>query len=222
MALFFPNAWFGWGWLALLWAIVFVAAYMDFRRYLIPKPLTVTLFGLGLLANLVRGAWLGLHEKSVWVLPHGIWLGALDGLLFALAGFLTGFGLFFALWLLRTCGGGDVKLFAAIGAWIGPVLSLWVLGISIVLVAILATLKALYGLITQGPRESLPDLSSRRRAEKELSVQEMLARGQRPKRLMSFSFPLALSLVLFLAWKFRDELHLPKWFSNTTTSSLKR
>jgi prepilin peptidase CpaA len=208
---FFPTVWFGWVWLALLLSLVFTAAYVDFRRYVIPKWITISLLLAGVVLNGIRGGWLGWAGQAVWCLPSGWAWGILDGLLFALAGFATGFGLFFLLWLLRTCGGGDVKLFAALGAWIGPAWCLWVLGLSIVLVAILGTLKAVLGLITSGPRKGLPPLSgSRRRADKDLTVQEMLEQGQRPKRLLSFSLPVALSLALFLAWKLRHELLLPE------------
>lgn len=219
MKSFFPAPWFAWGWLALLLTLVFLAAYVDLRRYLIPKWLTITVLVGGVVANTVRGAWLGSQGIAVWTLSAGVWFGAFDGLLFALAGFLTGFGLFFALWLLRTCGGGDVKLFAGIGAWIGPEWCLWVLGLSIMLVAVLATIKLLFSMVTQGPREVFPELSaSQRRTNKELTVQQMLQQGQKPKRLLSFSLPVALSLTLFLAWKFRHELQLPI-LDNLTPSS---
>ncbi len=46
-------------------------------------------------------------------------MGALDGFLFALVGSLVGFAFFAILFALGTCGGGDVKLFTAIGAWLG-------------------------------------------------------------------------------------------------------
>ncbi|GBD35435.1 hypothetical protein HRbin36_00547 [bacterium HR36] len=210
---FFPTVWFGWVWLAPLLGMVFAAAYVDLRRYVIPKALAITILVTGVLANIFRGAWLGVRNQSVWLLPAGPFLGAVDGFLFALAGFVVGFGLFFALWLLRTCGGGDVKLFAAISAWLGPLLCLWVLGLSIVLVALLGTVKMLYGLIRIGPNASLPSpTTSRRRSDKELTVQEMLERGQRPKRLLSFSLPVALALTVCLAWKFRHELGLPEIF----------
>lgn len=38
----------------------------------------------------------------------------------AMLGFLTGFGLTFALFAIGALGGGDVKLLAGVGAWLGP------------------------------------------------------------------------------------------------------
>jgi len=210
---FFPAVWFGWLWLALLLVLVFAAAYVDLRRYVIPKVLTLGLWVLGMVLHTLRGAWLGWQGNSVWLLPPGVLLGAVDGLLFALAGFVTGFGLFFALWLLRTCGGGDVKLFSAIATWTGPISALWLLGLSIVVVTVLATTKAIFLMLTGQMRQALPaesrtEPSRRQNRDRELSVQEMLQRGQKPKRLLSFSLPLAVSLVLLLAWKCPRELGL--------------
>jgi prepilin peptidase CpaA len=49
-----------------------------------------------------------------------------DGVLRSLAGFGVGVLLFLPLFVLRAMGGGDVKLLAAIGAWLGPSLVGWV------------------------------------------------------------------------------------------------
>src|SRR5262249_31381464 len=100
---FFPAPAFGWGYLLLLPGLLAVASYTDLRRLTIPKWLTLTVLALGLAANLVRGAWLGGTGQPAWVLSgSGEWLGLLDGLLFALAGFALGFVLFFVLWLMGT------------------------------------------------------------------------------------------------------------------------
>ena len=47
------------------------------------------------------------------------------GLLSALAGWAVGLLIFLPLFALRGMGGGDVKLVAALGAWLGPGLALW-------------------------------------------------------------------------------------------------
>ena len=46
--------------------------------------------------------------------------GGLSGLVYSLQGMLVGFLLLFFLWLIGGMGAGDVKLLAAVGAWIGP------------------------------------------------------------------------------------------------------
>jgi prepilin peptidase CpaA len=48
-----------------------------------------------------------------------------QGLAFAIAGSLVGLLLFLPWFLLRAMGGGDVKLLAAFGAWLGPIQIVW-------------------------------------------------------------------------------------------------
>src|SRR5436309_15904199 len=135
MQTFFPDPIFGWVCYLILVALLAVASYFDQRYQLIPKKLTIGLLALGVVFNLVRGAWMGAAGHETWILAGGsVWLGMLDGLLFALAGFALGFALFFVLWILGACGGGDVKLFAAMAAWLGPQISVMVLLCTIVIV----------------------------------------------------------------------------------------
>ena len=54
------------------------------------------------------------------------WCRTCDGPADACLGLLTGFGLTFALFALGAMGGGDVKLLAGIGAWLGPMPTLLV------------------------------------------------------------------------------------------------
>src|SRR3954447_20707140 len=107
MSVFFPDPLFGWAYLAALFGLLAAAAWKDLRALVIPKQLTVPALALGLLVNVARGAWLGAAGNAAWVLPEGgPVVGALDGLLFTLAGFAVAFGLFFAMWFLGVCGGG--------------------------------------------------------------------------------------------------------------------
>src|SRR5215471_13102965 len=123
MPSFFPNPVFGWIFYGLLIGFLVVSAYSDLRRFTIPKQVTLAMLGVGLLFNIVRGAWLGAvladagAESGAWDLPAGGGYGALYGFLFALSGFALCFVLFYLLWLFGVAGGGDVKMFAALGAW---------------------------------------------------------------------------------------------------------
>jgi prepilin peptidase CpaA len=82
-----------------------VACVTDLRARRIPNWLT---FGSAALALGVHGALSG-------------WAGAQH----AGAGWIVGTLLFLPLFLLRGMGGGDVKLLAAFGAWLGPGEVLW-------------------------------------------------------------------------------------------------
>jgi prepilin peptidase CpaA len=89
----------------ILLGIVAIAAVIDFRTRRIPNWLTLSAVLLGLVFQGVT---------------HG-----LPGLLAALLGVLVGAGLFFIPFALGGMGPGDVKLMAAVGAFLGPKGALW-------------------------------------------------------------------------------------------------
>ena len=64
-------------------------------------------------------------SAAVALLFHGA-LGGWAGLGWSLAGWATGLAVFFPFFLLRGLGGGDVKLMAALGAWLLPGTTVWV------------------------------------------------------------------------------------------------
>ncbi|HEY7090799.1 MAG TPA: A24 family peptidase [Tepidisphaeraceae bacterium] len=102
-------------------ALLVWAAIQDFRARRIPNWLTLSLAAGGLLASLLS--------------PHALATPASS-----MGGLLAGFGIALVLFHLGALGGGDVKLLAAIGAWVGAwnVLLIWVIqavvGLMIVLV----------------------------------------------------------------------------------------
>jgi Flp pilus assembly protein protease CpaA len=199
---FFPDPVFGWAFYLVLVGITVAAAYSDLRKTVVPKWLTVTAFFLGLAANVVRGAWLGAQDVQVWRLASGPWLGALDGFLFALAGAGVAFGLFLLLWILGTCGGGDLKLFTALGAWLGLKLVIWVFVGTLPVLLVLLLVKLVAGGI--GP------LGIRR------TLKEDRTRSKRKFR-MTYSLPVALVTALLLLWVFRADLHLAAPMSPATS-----
>ena len=87
-------------------ALAVAACAFDLRTRRIPNALT---FG----------------AAAAGFLFHGLFSG-LAGFGWSVAGWAVGLLLFLPLFLLRGMGGGDVKLLAAIGAWIGPGTVIWV------------------------------------------------------------------------------------------------
>jgi Flp pilus assembly protein protease CpaA len=141
---FFPSAAFAWTFYLALVGLTATAAVVDIRRFVVPKWLTLPTLALGVAFSIARVAWLGAEGKVTRVLlvpVGGAWSGALAGLQFALLGCLFGFALFFVMWALGTCGGGDVKLFAAVGAWGGIDLTLFLLVGTVVFVTLLVVAK---------------------------------------------------------------------------------
>jgi Flp pilus assembly protein protease CpaA len=78
-----------------------IAAVIDARARRIPNWLTLPLIASGLLLSMTGAGLLS---------PGQAWLGL-----------AVGFTLTFVMFLLRAMGGGDVKLLAGVGAWMGPV-----------------------------------------------------------------------------------------------------
>jgi prepilin peptidase CpaA len=96
-------------------------------------------FGVPMFAALLASAAAVVTDVRSRRIPNTLTFGAAAvALVFALvtdgrsgfgiaaAGWLTGAALFFPFFALRGMGAGDVKLLAAIGAWLGPSQVLWV------------------------------------------------------------------------------------------------
>jgi prepilin peptidase CpaA len=224
MRSFFPDPSFAWTFYLVLVALMAAAAYVDLRTLVIPKPLTLSTLGLGVVFNLVRGVWAGIEEQEFWVLgENGPIVGGLDGLLWTLAGFATGFGLFFIMWFLGTCGGGDVKLFAALGAWIGPVLTIWVLGATLVLVIGIALLRLAKSLIFRGRQATMKAYSVKAapKVGKKAGKQGLAQSRQTRQRLTPYSLPVALSTAALLLWFLGKDLGLPYYSGWTEDNKTK-
>jgi prepilin peptidase CpaA len=200
---FFPGPVFAWTFCVVLFGLLGAAAYRDLRTMLVPKALTLTVLPLGLLFNVARGAWLGAKGLDVWTLQTtGPWWGAVDGLLFGLSGFFAGFGLFFMLWILGTCGGGDVKLFAALGAWIGPYLAVVVLTGTLLVVGVFVLLHVGSSVRRRGLFRTMDRSTKKGRSNTTRNTPSPRA------QLLTYSLPLAVTTVGVLLWTMRVDLQL--------------
>lgn len=116
--------------LAILVPGILYASWVDYAERRVPNWLNAVL------------AVTGLAMQTVWYGGSGLGWG--------LAGLLTGFALLIVPWLMHGMGAGDVKLMAAIGAWLGPVLTLWsfaaggIIGGVVALVMIFSTGRAVH------------------------------------------------------------------------------
>jgi prepilin peptidase CpaA len=85
---------------ALLVLLLLLAAWTDWREFRIPNWLTLSGLGIGLAYNASAA------PAAIGVLP-------------ALGGAAVGLAILLPLWMLRAMGAGDVKLMAAVGAFLG-------------------------------------------------------------------------------------------------------
>ena len=73
-----------------------------------------------------------------------------EGLLLSLGGFAVGFGLFFMMWLGGSASGGDVKFMGAIGAWLGPMPTIYVFLLGAVYILLVTILLWIWGRLRIG------------------------------------------------------------------------
>lgn len=80
--------------------ILTIAAYIDWKEHRVPNWLTFSGWGLALLFHAIINGWSGLGMSAV--------------------GTCVGLATLIVPYALRGMGAGDVKLMAAVGAWVGP------------------------------------------------------------------------------------------------------
>ncbi|BBI32073.1 A24 family peptidase [Cohnella abietis] len=127
------------GVLIIVSLLLVCASWTDLRRMIIPNELTLLFAGGGLLFQFIS---------------QGI-----TGLGWAVAGALAGIIPLYIMNRLGGIGGGDVKLFGAFGAWMGPILTLQLLVFSILCaggIAGLLLLLRLPGLRAMGKKMKWP------------------------------------------------------------------
>jgi prepilin peptidase CpaA len=154
---------------------VITAAVLDYRTKKIPNWITVPAAIAGLLFHAV--------------MPES------RGILWALAGFGVGFLLLIVPWLLGGGGMGDVKLLAALGAWLGPLMILAVFGASAVLAACMAAAVMVSSSLTHG-------FSAARGRYLNLNhggAATAAAPRAKPRRVIPFAVPIAISTLAILA-----------------------
>ncbi len=120
----------------------------------------------------------------------------LDGLWSSLLGFAAGFGILFVLWMIATAGGGDVKLMAALGTWLGWLTTLKVLFCSLIFVTTGTIGIVLVGILSQGFRRTKNQYS--RTKDQRNGKAETTAQRQK-RRVMAFAVPVALATWCILA-----------------------
>ncbi len=110
----------------------------------------------------------------------------------ALSGLALGMGLLLLPFLLGGSGGGDVKLLAALGAWLGPVQLLIAFLLSVFTAAFLAVLVTTYVAIDSGIAKSRGRFLGTTTCGDNAT--------QTGKRVLPFALPVAVGTWLLLAW----------------------
>lgn len=164
-------------------ALCAAAAVVDARTRRIPNALTLAV------------AASGLAQAALWGTPTSPLMSA--------AGLVVGGGILLIPFALRAIGGGDLKLLAGIGAWLGPVAAVQVYALSAVagLVIVLAQCAAT-GRLRQLFRNSAV-LATALASAPTLGVDHVERTGTTLKsvdRPMPYAVPILLGVLAVLAW----------------------
>ena len=119
----------------ILSVLLTIAAIFDLRERRVPNALLVT----------------GLIIALIWQTA----LGGLDGLGNSLVGFGLGLALMLPGWLLRFTGGGDVKLLAVVGAFVGSPTIFYAFALSMIVGALIAIAYSVYAWAARGAASPL-------------------------------------------------------------------
>ena len=141
-----PKLWVA----AVLLPMLIAVTAIDLQHQIIPDAITLPGIGLGVLGSLISGRP-GLHVP--WLGLAGSWPGVVAD---SLLGIALGGGLFLVIILASSggMGGGDMKLGAMLGAFLG-----WQLGLVALLLAVLSGGLVAIGLLLLGRRgrkEAIP------------------------------------------------------------------
>ncbi len=165
--------------LAVLVPALAYACWNDYRLRLIPNWLTAAVAATGLAAQT-------------------LWLG-LPGLQSAALGILVGFSVLILFWLVRAMGAGDVKLMAAVGAWVGPQLILFAILTGVLVGGVLALGILVYqrrwSQTTANVGVMLTKMSSLRMAFSDYGSAKSLSRASGG---MPYAIPLAIGTLITL------------------------
>ncbi|MFN8710470.1 MAG: prepilin peptidase [Planctomyces sp.] len=154
------------------------AAISDLRTRRIPNRMTVPMFVAGLV--------------------YQVWFFGLEGLGHGAAGFATGFGILFVLWMIGSAGGGDVKLLGGLSVWLGTGLTLKVLLCSLMFVVVGTGFLLLQSLLMQGFRKTRNQYVKGAAGPAKSGTAET-SEQRAGRRVMAFAAPVALATWCVLA-----------------------
>ncbi len=104
--------------LAIIIPAAFLASWKDYREHRVPNWLNASIAISGLAAQTAYHGWAGLERAA--------------------GGMLLAFGMLVLFWAIRGMGAGDVKFMAAIGAWLGPHLTVSAVAVGAIAGGVLA------------------------------------------------------------------------------------
>ncbi len=172
------------------WAVsVFavVAAYIDGKELRVPNKLTFPMIIAGWIYSSIS---YGMYDQGWYV-----------GLMWSLAGTAVGIATLLPAYAIGGMGAGDVKMMAAIGAWVHCTITFYAFCVSTIVGAILAIIM----IIAAGEARKhyaqffciLNEITTIRDPE---ALAEIATERKSTMRLLPYGIPLAIGTVLYFAW----------------------
>ena len=173
---------------------VLVAAVIDFRRFRVPNMLTFPLCISGLLFHTA--------------------VNGLSGLQYSAGGIAVGLAALLLFYIIGVMGAGDVKLLAAVGAWIGAPSTVYVFCVAGVAagvhsLAVLAWQRRLRDVPVIFQVTCVQLMTLGRHLAATDSVTEAVQQVDRRRNVMPFAVMIAIGVVLLGAWELG--LCAPMW-----------
>ena len=165
-----------------------IAAFFDWTRFKIPNSVTIPFTGLGIAYHVSNSGSLGLG--------------------YSLLGMFIGFLLLVAPFLFGGFGGGDVKLLAGAGAWLGAIGVITIFAVSAILLGIVSTIKiAGSSKIRKAGWYNLKFAYLNARSVGRFlggseTVEEVVLQENRNQRLVPFAVVFAVGLAAVIVWSF--------------------
>jgi prepilin peptidase CpaA len=177
---------------SIVLAAAMVAAVMDVWKFKVYNALTFPLLLTGLVYHLIAGG--------------------MQGFMGSLTGVLAGFAVLFVVYTMGGVGAGDVKLMAAVGAWLGTPLTLYVFAASALASGFYAVVLML---LAGSVRETWINLqvvlfrimALGHHLGSDVRVEDEMKRADRRRRLVPFGAMVAVGFATILAWCILTEFY---------------
>jgi prepilin peptidase CpaA len=163
------------------------AALLDLKRFRVPNRLTISVGLLGISFYAILFGW--------------------TGFVFSATGWITGFLLLITFFLIGVMGAGDIKLLAAVGAWVGPANSMRVCLIACLAAGVYSVAVCLArGRWRQSVRTSPADCrrvsASAGHVTMAPAVEELVLRENRRWRVLPFAPMIAVGVFVSAVWEY--------------------
>ena len=177
-----------------------IAAFFDWTRFRIPNAVTIPFTGLGIAYHCLTSGWLGLG--------------------YSLLGMFIGFLMLVTPFLFGGFGGGDIKLLAGAGAWLGTNGVITIFAVSAILLGIVSLIK-----LARSSKIRYAGWYNLRIAYHNASsigkflggnetVEEVVLQENRDQRLVPFAVVFAVGLAALIGWSWAigEGLDIPNLF----------